>query len=309
MQLTMTAGVTSALAACGGGEAGVGSSMVAGGVPLDVYDPIILGGPIADAATINASPWAKRIKDAGVLRRGGSNTGALFSLLDPISNRITGFDAGIGDLLAHYILGGKDVAKLVKFSDTSSDTRETLLQNRTVDIVVATYSITPKRAKKVSFAGPYYSSGTGIAVRKDNTTIHTPSDLDGKKIATESNSTSITSIQEHIKNPKVTLFADDTSCATALAQSRVDAYVLDQAILLSDVVRNPRLKVVGEPFTEDPYGIGVTKDDPSAKAFVNHFLEQIFASGDWEKLWKASVGKYVKKAPPAPPKIGSAPGS
>ncbi|HET7724445.1 MAG TPA: hypothetical protein VFK68_07380, partial [Propionibacteriaceae bacterium] len=62
------------------------------------------------------------------------------------------------------------------------------------------------------------------------------------------------------------------------------------------------------PFTTDPYGVGVNKDDPTAKAFVNAFLQKIFDSGDWLKLWKATVGVYVDAAP-TPPKIGSVPGS
>lgn len=307
-----------ALAACSSGapptSGATGSATASGSsnanrqISQDAYDAVIKGGPVADPATVSASPWATKIKAAGFIKRGGTTTGAIFSLKDPTTGRIAGFDAGIGDLLAHYITGGTDVSKLTQVSQTSVDTRETMLQNNTVDIVVATYSITTARAAKVAFAGPYYSSGDSIQVKADNTTIKSVTDLAGKKLVTESNSTAITAIEKYVPGNTPTLFADNDSCVAAVQQGRADAYVLDESILLGNAVKNPDLKVVGTPFTTDPYGVGVNKDDPAVKAFVNAFLQKIFDSGDWLKLWKATVGVYVD-AQATPPKIGSVPGS
>ena len=310
---------TLALAACSSGApptappatGSAGSSSSAGGdrqMSQDAYDAIIKGGPVADAATVSANPWATKIKNQGFIKRGGTTTGAIFSIKDPTTGRIVGFDAGIGDLLAHYITGGTDVSKLTQVAQTSVDTRETMLQNNTVDIVVATYSITTARAQKVAFAGPYYASGDSIQVKSDNTTIKSVTDLQGKKLVTESNSTAITAIEKFVPGNTPTLFADNDSCVAAVQQGRADAYVLDEAILLGNAVKNPDLKVVGTPFTTDPYGVGLNKDDPAAKAFVDAFLQKIFDSGDWLKLWKATVGLYVE-AVPTPPKIGSVQGS
>lgn len=273
------------------------------------YDKIVLAGPVASDADIAASPWAKKIKDAGVLKRGGTNTGAIFSLLNPATGRVLGFDAGMGDLLAHYITGGTDVAKLQALSQTTVDTRETMLQNNTVDVVIATYSITPTRAEKIAFAGPYYASGDAVQVKADNTTITKVEDLAGKKVATESNSTAITAIKEKVPTAQVQLFADNDSCVAAVTQGRVDAYVLDQSILLSNAVSNSQVKVVGEPFTTDDYGIGVTKSDATAKAFVNKFIKAIEDAGQWKSMWELCIGPYVSGAAPTPPALGSVKGS
>ena len=305
-----------ALAACSSGApptspgtgTGSGSANANRQISQDAYDAVIKAGPVADASTVSASPWASKIKSAGFIKRGGTTTGAIFSLKDPTTGRISGFDAGIGDLLAHYITGGPDVSKLTQVSQTTVDTRETMLQNNTVDIVVATYSITTARAQKIAFAGPYYSSGDSIQVKADNTSIKSVTDLQGKKLVTESNSTAITAIQKFVPGNTPTLFADNDSCVAAVQQGRADAYVLDESILLGNAVKNTDLKVVGTPFTTDPYGVGVNKDDPAVKAFVNAFLQKIIDSGDWLKLWKATVGVYVEAAPTAP-KIGSVPGS
>ncbi len=316
--LYVAAGSTAAvaLAACSSGapptststSSASGSASANRQISQDAYDTVIKGGPVADGSVVSASSWATKIKSQGYLKSGGTTTGAIFSLKDPTTGRIAGFDIGIADLLAHYITGGTDVSKLTQISQTSVDTRETMLQNNTVDIVVATYSITTARAQKIAFAGPYYSSGDSIQVKSDNTTIKSVTDLAGKKLVTESNSTAITALQKFVPGNTPTLFADNDSCVAAVEQGRADAYILDEAILLGNAVKATDLKVVGTPFTTDPYGVGVNKSDPAVKAFVNTFLQKIFDSGDWLKLWKATVGVYVE-AVPTPPALGSVAGS
>jgi glutamate transport system substrate-binding protein len=177
--LYVAAGSTAAvtLAACSpgappaGGTSSAASGASSGGprqISQDSYDKIIQGGPVADASIVSGSAWASKIKATGFIKSGGTTTGAIFSLKDPTTGRVSGFDAGIVDLLSHYITGGSDVSKLTQISQTSVDTRETMLQNNTVDVVVATYTITVKRAEKIAFAGPYYASGASIQVRADN---------------------------------------------------------------------------------------------------------------------------------------------
>jgi glutamate transport system substrate-binding protein len=302
-----------ALTACSGGNPVPGSSSTSGksggasgGTSASAYEAVIKSGPVASSSDVSGNAWAAKIKKAGVLKRGGIDTGALFSLKDPATGKVTGFDAGMGDLLARYILG--DAAK-VDLTQTTVDTRETLLQNNSVDVTIATYSITPERAKKVAFAGPYYVSGDSILVKKSNTDIKSVKDLAGKTVATEGNSTAVTALEKFAPKAKQQLFQQDADCVAAVTQGRADAYVLDEAILLSDAVTNKDLKLVGKPFTTDPYGIGVTRSDPSAKKFVDGFLQKIEADGTWAKLWKATIGTVVEGDAPTPPKIGSVPGS
>ena len=310
---TTLAGLTAAtlltLTACGGGSDKVPSVNGAGAQAGGAYDKIITSAPTADSGTVDASAWAKKIKSQGYLKVGGTDSGPLFSIKDLDTGELTGFDAGLSQMLAHYITGKTDVKALTKLTITSVDTRETLLQNNTVDAVFATYSITPERAQKVAFAGPYYQSGDAIMVKKGNTDIKSAKDLDGKTVATESNSTAALAVKKVAPKAKVLLFREDAQCVAAVQQGRADAYVLDQGILLGDAQSNPKVEVLGgDPFTVDPYGIGLNKGS-DAKAFVNTFLQKIYASGDWAKLWKATIGTVIKGDAPQPPKIGSVPGS
>lgn len=278
--------------------------------PADIggYDQIIAASPVADPAAVPAGSWADAIKQRGRLIRGGTDTGPLFSIRDPATNKVTGFDAGLAAMLAHYITGktGDDAVELVI---TTVDTRETLIQNKSVDAVFATYTINEARAQKVAFAGPYLESGAAIMVKADNTTINAVADLRGKTVATQANSTSVLPLQQQVPDAQVLLFQDDAQCVAAVKQGRAEAYVIDQSILISDASTDPSVKVVGEPFTVEPYGIGVPLDDPGAKQFVNEWLQKIYADGSWAKLWQATVGTVVKSDPPTPPTIGSVPGS
>lgn len=292
------------ISACGSSKSTTPTTAAAGS-----YDSIIQSAPVADASAIPAGSWMAAIKQRGYLRRGGTDAGPIFSLLDPATGKLTGFDAGLGQMLARYITGKSDVQSLTKLTVTTVDTRETLLQNSTVDAVIATYTITPARATKIDFAGPYYESGDAIMVKSTNNSIKTVGDLKGKNVATESNSTAAVALKQFAPDAKVTLFQQDQECVAAVQQGRVDAYVLDQGILISDASKNPAVKVVGEPFTKEPYGIGLPKAHPEAKKFVNDWLQKIYDNGDWAKLWKATVGAVVKGDVPAPPAIGSAAGS
>ena len=302
-----------ALAACSsdtgeGPSLGGGGGSDAGGADPSALADVISSGPVAADDAIAASAWATAIKEKGQLIRGGTVANQVFSLASVSGGQPTGFDAGITQLLAKYILGDGGDEK-VEYIDTTVETRETLVQNGTVDCVIATYSITPERLEVINFAGPYYLSGTAIQVRtEDKDSISGPADLTGKNLVTQSNSTGIQAIEEFVKDPgDVQSLPDNESCVAALKQGRADAYVLDQGVLLGNSAADPEVTVVGEPFVDDPYGIGLSKDSEDAVDFVNTFLQEIIDSGTWKSLWTASVGAVVDGEAPEPPVPGELP--
>ena len=291
-------GVAMAAAACGGG-----SSSGPGSPSSDPAQKIIDAAPVAK--NLPDSPTLKKIRNAGKLVYGGTQSSPLWSLKDPRTGELTGFDADLAKMFARYVTGTPNVA----LKQVTVDTREALLQNHSVDAVFATYTITPERARLVAFAGPYYASGDAILVKKSDSSIKSVKDLNGKTVATETSSTAAADLKKFAPNAKVQLFQENNDCLQALQQGRVDAYVLDQGILVGDASTNSDVKVVGQPFTAEPYGIGVPKDDPVMKKFVNDWITKIEADGTWAKLWRATIGTVVPGKPPTPPKIGSVEGS
>lgn len=274
------------------------------GAPLDTaaFDALVAKGPVADAATIAKSTWASKIKQAGTLRLGGTHTSNLFSLLNEKDGKARGFDAGLAQLVTRYILG--DGAKQ-QFTQVTSSTREQVLINNQVDMVLATYSITPARAEKISFAGPYYTSQAGVLVKSNNKTIQSYNDLAGKKVATQAGSTGPAILAQYVPKATVQEFQTHQEALDALRQGRVDAYVTDHTLLLNALsLGTGDAKLAGAPFgAQDLYGIGLPKGSDGV-AFINGFLKKIEVDGTWAKLWTVSIGQRTgTTAVPAPPAL------
>jgi ABC-type amino acid transport substrate-binding protein len=281
-----------------------GQSVFAQGTPINAaaFDALVAQGPVADAATIASSTWASKIKQAGTLRLGGVQTSNLFSLLNEKDGKIRGFDAGLAQLLTRYILG--DGAKY-QFAQVTSSTREQVLINDQVDMVLATYSITPARAEKISFAGPYYTSQAGVLVKANNKTIQSYNDLAGKKVATQAGSTGPAILAQYAPKSVVQEFQTHQEALDALRQGRVDAYVTDYTLLLNVLsLGTGDAKLAGAPFgAKDPYGIGLPKGSDGV-AFINAFLKKLEADGTWAKLWTISIGQRIgSTAAPTPPSL------
>ena len=153
------------------------------GVAIDkeAFDELIASGITADDADIEANSWASAVKEAGVLRVGGTRTSFLFSQLDETDDGIRGFDAGLYQLLTRYILGDETKFELTQ---VDSSTRESVLESGQVDAVFATYSITDSRKEVISFAGPYYTSKQAVLVKAGNEEITGVDSLVDKIVAT-----------------------------------------------------------------------------------------------------------------------------
>lgn len=281
-----------------------GGSVFAQGTPINpaAFDALIAQGPVADAATIASSTWASKIKQAGTLRLGSTQTSNLFSLLNEKDGKIRGFDAGLAQLLTRYILGD---GGRYQFTQVTSSTREQVLINDQVDVVFATYSITPARAEKISFAGPYYTSQAGVLVKADNKAIQSHNDLASKKVATQAGSTGPAILAQHAPKAVVQEFQTHQEALDALRQGRVEAYVTDHTLLLNTLSLGAvEARLAGAPFgAQDPYGVGLPKGSDGV-AFINAFLKKVVADGTWAKLWTISIGQRTgRTAVPTPPAL------
>ena len=276
---------------------------VAKEIDKNAFDSLLASGVKADDVDIAASEWATKVKEAGVLRVGGTRTSFLFSQLDETDNSIRGFDAGLYQLLANYILGDPSAYEITQ---VDSSTRESVLQSDQVDAVFATYSITDSRKEVISFAGPYYTSQQGVLVKAGNTEITGVDSLAGKIVATQAGSTGPDILAEFAPEAEIQEFETDQEAVTALSQGRVDAYVTDYTLLLSTMVKNPGVyELPGDAFGPvDPYGIGLPKDSDGVE-FVNEFLKKIEEDGTWENLWKITLGDRTGVTTvPAAPTVG-----
>lgn len=294
------------LAACSGGDAAVPGSDPATSSAASSLAEVYKNAVVAEAADILPDSTMAKIKARGKLIVGEALDAPLLSQQDPSNpENVEGFDADLAKLLAIYILGEPNV----EIIPPASETREALLQNGTVDVVFNTYTITEERAEQISFAGPYLESGLAVAVKADNDDINGIDDLGGKKVIVGANTPAVTAVPEAQSTATLVSFATDPQAMQALKQGRGEAYVQDFTLLASNAAADPSIKVVGQPFTTEAYGIGLKHGDAEFKTFINEWLTKIQADGTWAKVWDATLGAAVESATPDAPVIGSALGS
>jgi glutamate transport system substrate-binding protein len=206
--------------------------------------------------------------------------------LDAATGKRSGFDIDIARWIAASL--GYD-EKQIEYKAIASANREQSIVNGDIDYYVGTYSITDKRKEQISFAGPYFVTGQSLLVRKDDDTIKSEKDLSGKKVCSATGSTPLQNIQQNF--PEATAVGLDlySACVDQLISKQVDAVTTDQAILLGYAAQDPEeLKVVGEPFTVEKYGVGLAKDDTALKDFIN----KMFTDGNdvWKQIFDNNLG-------------------
>ncbi|MCI2179215.1 MAG: glutamate ABC transporter substrate-binding protein [Ancrocorticia sp.] len=195
-----------------------------------------------------------------------------------------GFDVDVAKYVANK-LGYDD--DHITWVEAISAQRETLIQNGSVDLVFATYSITDARKEQVSFAGPYFIAGQDFLVSKDNTDITGPNDLGSKILCSVEGSISAERIRDDYSKD-VQLYPAQTysECVELLAAGSVDAVTTDDIILAGFAAQEQyadKFKIVGNPFTEEKYGVGLKKGNTALCEAVNDALTEMFTDGSWEK--------------------------
>jgi len=220
--------------------------------------------------------------------------------LQDSAGQYTGFDIDVATYIAKKLGATK-----INWVPTLSANREAFLQQGKVDLVVATYSVTAKRQKIVSFAGPYYVAHQDILVRAGDNSIRSADDLKGKKVCSGQGSASGDRI-ESLYGSKVNLIRlpGYGDCVNQLLGGQVEAVTTDNTILAGFAAQpqnKGKLKVVGTFFSNEIYGVGLKKGDTQGVQAVDKALQDMFSDGSW----KAALAKDLPQVPAGtPPTIG-----
>jgi glutamate transport system substrate-binding protein len=246
------------------------------------------------AASFPAGSTMQRLSDAGKITIGTKFDQPLFGLKGP--DGPVGFDIEIGKLVAADL---GIPAKNIEWKEAVSANREPFIASGEVDIVVATYTINDARKQVVSFAGPYYIAGQSILVKADNKKIKSEKDLVGQPVCSVTGSTPAAKLAELGAKPLLT--DTYTNCLEPLRSGAVVAVSTDNVILAGLAAQNEgEFKIVGKPFTEEPYGIGLKLDDTQFRNFINDALEKSYKDGSYRKAWQNTAGKVLPYVgPPA----------
>jgi glutamate transport system substrate-binding protein len=240
-----------------------------------------------------------QIQEAGVLRVGTKADQPLFGIEGP--GGWEGFDVEIAKLIAEGIWG-EGGGDNIEFSEAVSAVREEILQQDQVDMVVATYTINDARKELVGFAGPYYLAGQDIMVEEGNPEgIAGIDDLNDQTVCSVEGSTSIENLREMAPDADDIALDTYSACAEELSQGNVVAVTTDNVILMGLIHERGEFELVDNPFTDEPYGIGVQLEAEDFRDWINDRLEELYESGEWAAAWEATAGEVA--GTPEPPAV------
>jgi polar amino acid transport system substrate-binding protein len=260
--LLALAALTSTLTACGGGGGGSSStpSTSASSVPNPIVFCVDTTYPPAESI-VNGKPAGYDIDIANAVAQQLGSTAQI---------KTTGFGVIIGALKA-----------------------------KKCNAIISSMTITPERAKVVSFA-PYINVGAFLMVKKGNPDhVSTLASLSGKSAAVESATTELAGLQAENKvlqkkgKPPITIksYPADTSAAQAIIHGHVSAYFADAPPVLYYIrTTNGQFQTAGQQVETAPEGIATRKGDPLGPK-INNAVQALYLNGKMKTIlakWQAS---------------------
>ncbi|CAN5192939.1 glutamate ABC transporter substrate-binding protein [soil metagenome] len=236
----------------------------------------------------------KKIQDRGRLIVGVSQDKYAIGFLNPLTNELEGFDVEMAKAMAKAIFGNENKLQIIA---VASADRIPLIKAGKVDMVISTFTINAKRKEEINFSEVYYMSGQKILVHKDSP-AKSIADLSGQRVCAPAGSTSAKGIVTANPAAKLVETVEFTDCLAMFMMRQVDAISTDDVILAGLAKQDPFAKVVGPSFSAEPYGIGMSKDQPDLVRFVNGVLVQMKSDGSWKRIYDKWFGAMGATEPP-----------
>jgi len=224
----------------------------------------------------------QEIQKRGKLQVGTKVDVPQFGYQNPDTGKIEGMEIDLAKALAQKLLGDEN---LIEIHAVTSQTRETLLENSTVDMVVATFTITEERKLSFNFSQPYYTDGIGFLVKK-NFAATKIRDLADKTIGVVQPSTTREALEEKAEALGISFnyseFSGFPELKTALTSGEIDAFCVDKSILLGYV--DEQTEILDETFKPQDYGIVTRLSDKDLAAYIDGFIAELKSDGTLQKL-------------------------
>ncbi|MEW1838067.1 glutamate ABC transporter substrate-binding protein [Nonomuraea angiospora] len=217
-----------------------------------------------------------------------------------------GFDVDVARYIVNYLARGRHMQ--ITWRESPSSTREALLQNGSVDLIVATYSVTPSRRPKVTFGGPYIVTAQDTMVRAGDTSIKKVSDLRGKRLCLAEGSNSYRRIVDPPPNGKLSLpmrlvpAANYSDCVRKLDAGKLDAVSTENLVLAGFAEEEPgRFRLLNDPVSNEHWGVGIKKGDTATCEAVDQAVASMWHDGTATRLLRRWFGKTGLKLPSSLP--------
>jgi len=212
-----------------------------------------------------------------------------------LGNRIEGFDIEVAKAVGRALFGNDfETGKSLELRVITASQRIPLLEDGTLDLVIRNFTINSQRWGCIAFSAEYYHSGQKVLVGASladgdeaNGEYLDPSDLAGLRVCAPKGSTSLDNIQTAEPEVLVEPAVNHTGCLVKFQRGEVDAITGDDTVLAGLAAQDPYAVVPEqEPLSDEPYGIGVNKDDLDLVRFVNYVLEEMRADQSWRDAYQ-----------------------
>ena len=241
-------------------------TMVAGSLGICLLLVIFFSGCVNQEE--KTDPAIQKIKDAGKLVVGTSTPYEPMEYIDE-NDDIVGFDIDVAREIA-TALGVE-----LEIKDMVFDGLLDAVEDGSVDIAIAAITITLERSEQVLFSNAYLNAGQVIIVNETNKDINSEEDLENKIVGVQDGTTSEKEALKYTNSSLVKSYNNYTGALEAILAGEIDAIVIDYPAGVGLIKDTLGLEIVGDPFTNELYGIAMKKGKSALKTEIDKVIASI----------------------------------
>lgn len=247
-------------------------------------------------------PAVDRIRKRGHLIAGVDQNSYRWGYRDPATGEFAGFDIDLVRAVAKEILGDPDK---VVYRPVRTNQRITALLRGNVDLIARTMTVNCDRIRQVDFSTAYFVAGQQVLAPVGSPVKGFDDTLRGRTVCTARGSTGAAELAEEDHGAQVRLVASQLDCLVLLQLDEVDAVITDNALAAGQAAQDPAVRLVGEPFTREPYGVAMRPGEDDLVRRVNKVLKE-YRKGGADSPWSEAYDTWLKddlkgiKGPPKP---------
>ena len=194
-----------------------------------------------------------------------------------------GFDVDIAAAIAERL------GCTPEFSAVTSADRFARLADGSIDLVVATTTITRSRERLADFSVPYFQDGQALLVRTGSG-IAGYQALAQRRVGAVTGSTSLDTMKQVAPEAEVIGYPTLAAARDDLLAGKLDAITSDAFILMGLRQGEPRLSFAGGRFSTEPYGVAMAQGQSALRDAVNEALMELWDSGQWRAIYDTWFG-------------------
>ncbi|UCM88115.1 glutamate ABC transporter substrate-binding protein [Streptomyces marincola] len=257
-----------------------------------------------------AGDAVRRIRErgeGGQLIVGIDQNSYLWGYRSPETGDIVGFDLDLVRAIAEDLLG-TDAPDAVTYLAIPTDQREDAIRDGQVDMVVRAMSITCDRWEQVAFSTAYFDTGQQLLVPRNSPVTGYDASLTGARVCSAAGSTAAGLLEREDFGAELVPAPNHLDCLVLVQLGEADALMTDSALAAGHVAQDPSMRLVGEPLTQESYGVAMNLADVDLVRWVNAVLED-YREGGADSRWAQSADRWLQgylypedAPPPAPPR-------